>query len=531
MVSISTDNDQRDVQFLGRRVAGPALLAAALLGSLPLYWFGLRSLVVAWSVPEYSHGPLIPVISLFLFLRDMRHIPPSATAVRDRWPGVAVAMAGLALGVLGNLVRIPDIVTYAMIVWFAGLILICFGFRRGVLFWPAVLHLAFMLPLPTFVYWQVSVALQLVSSQIGVALIAALGIPVYLDGNIIDLGIYKLQVAEACSGLRYLFPMLSFSYVFALLYRGPIWHKLVLLAMAAPITVGMNSFRIGVIGTLVNAYGIEHAEGFLHTFEGWVIFIACVAILFLIAILLQQLTREPKPLSETLDIEFDGLGMQLARFREVVPSAALAVTMMVAVAASTAWHTTPPRATVEVARDPLALFPTWIGAWNGSAQFLPREIERVLNADDYFSGIFYHPDEAAPVDLFVAWYQKQTEGSGIHSPEVCIPVGGWEVSEWRGVEIAAEGAAPFAANRAVIQRGLDRQVVYYWFEQRGRRMTSDYAVKAVTVLDALLHGRSDGGLVRVITPLGANEPEAAADARLQRFLGEALPRLPRFVPE
>jgi exosortase D (VPLPA-CTERM-specific) len=514
-----------------RGLTGPLLLAAAFAATLPLFWYGLRSLVQAWGVPEYSHGPLIPAISLFLFLREMRAVPPTSAPVRDRWPGVFVAMLGIAAGLLGNLVRIPDIATYGFIVWLAGLTLVCFGLRRGALFWPALVHLIFMLPLPTFLYWQVSVALQLVSSQIGVGLIAALGIPVYLDGNIIDLGIYKLQVAEACSGLRYLFPMLSFSYVFAVLYQGPVWHKLLLLAMAAPITVAMNSFRIGMIGVLVDAYGIEHAEGFLHTFEGWVIFAACVAILFGMAALLQRLTPAPKSLSETLDIEFEGLGGQLARAAGVVPSAALAALVGLTAAAGIGWAAAPPREAVEVERDPLSLFPTWIGDWQGQVQFLDRDIERVLNADDYFSGAFVSPDEAASVDLFIAWYAKQTEGSGIHSPEVCIPVGGWEVSEWRRTEVSVPGAEPFEANRAVIRRGLESQLVYYWFEQRGRRMTSDYAAKAATVLDGLTRGRTDGGLVRVITPIATHEAEADADARLTRFLAETIPLVPRFAPE
>ena len=109
-----------------------------------------------------------------------------------------------------------------------------------------------MLPLPQVLYWKLSIFLQGVSSVIGVWFVQLAGIPVFLDGNVIDLGVYKLQVAEACSGLRYLFPILSFSYLFSILYRGPIWHKAVLLLSAAPLTVLMNSVRIGVIGILVN---------------------------------------------------------------------------------------------------------------------------------------------------------------------------------------------------------------------------------------------------------------------------------------
>lgn len=511
--------------------AGGAVLIVALVAAAVVFWPGLLSLVDAWQVPEYSHGPIIPLISLFLFLREMRGVPPATAPVTDRWQGVAVAALGLTVGLIGALVRIDDIVTYGMIVWLAGVALTSFGFRRGLLFWPAVLHLVFMLPLPQFMYWQVSVYLQLVSSQIGVALIQAAGIPVFLDGNVIDLGVYQLQVAEACSGLRYLFPMLSFSYVFAVLYQGPVWHKLVLLASAAPITVLMNSFRIGMIGVLVNSYGIEHAEGFLHAFEGWIIFIACVVILFGLAVLLQRLSGDPRPLSETLDIEFSGLGEQLARVRQLPASAALATVAAMTIVAGAAWHMTPARAAVDVPRETLVLFPRAFDGWVGASETLDPRIERVLGADDYFSANFVNQAAGESVNLFIAFYRSQTDGSGIHSPEICIPAGGWEVSRWRRIEVPLASGVTVPVNRAIVQQGLNRQLVYFWFEQRGRRLTSDYAVKALTVRDSVVRNRTDGGIVRLITPIDPRETEADADARLRRFLEPLEPQLARFLPD
>lgn len=506
-------------------------MAFFMAAGVVFFWPGFTSLVDAWATPEYSHGPIIPLISLFLFLREMRDVPPAPHAVVDRWPGYAVAVAGLLVGLLGLVSRIDDIVTYGFIVWTAGVVLTTFGLRRGALFWPAVLHLVFMLPLPQFVYWQVSIYLQTISSEIGVALIALFGIPVYLDGNIIDLGVYKLQVAEACSGLRYLFPLLSFSYLFAVLYQGPVWHKVVLLMSAAPITVAMNSFRIGMIGVLVNSYGIEHAEGFLHTFEGWIIFIACVCILFLEAIILQRLGGVRRPLSEAIDLSFDGLGDQLRRFRAVAPSGALMAGMVTTALAAAAWNAAPAPSPVSVLREPLALFPMRLDEWRGAQQLLDPEIERILAADDYLSATFTHEGAGDQVDLFVAYYRSQTEGSGIHSPEVCIPAGGWEVSAWVPTTVALENGMRFEVNRALIQKGVSRQLVYYWFEQRGQRLTSDYYVKALTVVESLRSGRSDGGLVRLITPLGLNESEEAGDARLRVFLEKTFAELPRFMPE
>ena len=120
-------------------------------------------------------------------------------------------MLGLVLGIFGNLVQIPDIVTYALIIWVGGVVLTGFGWERGKQHQLPVLHLIFMLPLPQFIYWKLTIVLQLISSELGVWFIQLAGIPVFLEGNVIDLGVYKLQVAEACSGLRYLFPCLLYT--------------------------------------------------------------------------------------------------------------------------------------------------------------------------------------------------------------------------------------------------------------------------------------------------------------------------------
>ena len=517
-------------QSINLRGLGLFLLLCAV--SVPVYWIGFVSLANAWSTPEYSHGPLIPLISLYLFLRELRNSPPPAAHINDRWPGVAVVGAALLIGALGNLVRIPDIVTYAFILWVGGVVLTVFGWKRGLTHWAPVLHLVFMLPLPQFLYWQLTIFLQQVSSIIGVWFVSLAGVPVYLEGNVIDLGVYKLQVAEACSGLRYLFPILSFSYLFAILYRGPMWHKAVLLLSAAPLTVFMNSVRIGVIGILVNSYGIEQAEGFLHFFEGWVIFLACVGILFLMAIGMQRLTPNPLPLADAIDLDFQGFGSIATRIVGIRASAALAAATLLTAGVTSAMVLAPARDAVEVSRDPFALFPRRIGDWSGFFSELDPGIENVLGADDYMNATYIAAGAKAPVNMFVAYYDRQTEGSGIHSPEVCLPVGGWEVFslEEHTVEMPGTPYGTFDLNRAVIQKGMSKQIVYYWFEQRGRRLTNDFAAKMTVVYDSLTRGRTDGALVRFVTEIGPEETEADADARIERFMKDSLHRLPRFVP-
>ena len=511
--------------------AGFGLFVLLLAASVPLFWIGFVSLAQAWSTAEYSHGPLIPLVSLYLFLRELRKMPPPDPAARTRWPGIAVVVLALAVAALGNLMRVPDIVTYAMILWVGGVVLTIFGWERGRRHQLPVVHLVFMLPLPQVLYWKLTIFLQWVSSALGVWFVSLMGVAVYLEGNVIDLGVYKLQVAEACSGLRYLFPILSFSYLFAILYRGPLWHKLVLLISAAPLTVLMNSVRIGVIGVLVDRYGIEQAEGFLHFFEGWVIFLICVLILFAMAILLQRLTPNPKPLSEAIDLDFEGFGGILNRIFAIRATPALALAAALTAAASLAWNTLPAPPAAAVDRDPLLLFPRQIGDWQSYTVALEPEVEKVLAADDYLNAFYQRPGGDI-VSFFVAYYDKQTEGQGIHSPEVCLPTGGWEVYSFieTPVDLTEAGYGHFTAVRAVIQKGLEQQLVYYWFEGRGKRLSNDVRAKLSVLTDSLTLGRTDGALVRYVTPIGADETEAIAEERLLGFMEESLPALPRFVP-
>ncbi len=515
------------------RPLGLGWLLLLVLAALPVFWLGFASLGRAWVTAEYSHGPLIPLISLYLFLRELRQAPAiDPTAVVDRRPGLALIAAALMFGLFGNLVQIPDLVTYAFILWVGGVVLTVMGWQRGRQHQLPVLHLVFMLPLPQFVFWKLTIFLQLISSQVGVWFVELMGVPVFLEGNVIDLGVYKLQVAEACSGLRYLFPILSFSYLFGILYRGPFWHKAVLFLLAAPLTVLMNSFRIGVIAVLVNSYGIGQAEGFLHFFEGWVIFGACIAVLFGMAIALQRLTPNPLPLSETIDLDTEGFATQLRRGLAIAPSRGLIGAALVSLAVGAAFVLAPAPARQTVDRDTFALFPRNIAAWSGSPERLDAETEAVLGASDYINATYQAAGDGS-VNLFAAWYVSQTEGEGLHSPEVCLPVGGWEVFSIDPTPVSMPGTVygDFNVNRAVIQKGMSKQLVYYWFEQRGQRMTSDYAAKFSVVWDSLTRGRSDGALIRFVTPINPGETEAAADARMQRFMAEALKTLPRFVPQ
>ncbi|WP_299553839.1 VPLPA-CTERM-specific exosortase XrtD [uncultured Tateyamaria sp.] len=504
------------------------------LGALVFFWDGTRALLAAWQLPEYSHGPLIPILSALLFLRQLKSVPENPGPVRARWPGIVVILAAIALGTLGKLASIDDIVAYALILWVGGILLISFGWRTGKHFWPPVLHLVYMLPLPGVLYYKMTTWLQFISSELGVWLLKLMSIPVFLDGNIIDLGVMKLHVAEACSGLRYLFPILSFSYIFAVLYRGPMWHKAVLLISAAPITVLMNSVRIALAGVIVDYFGPDWLDGFTHFFEGWVIFVICIALLFLLAKIMLLFHQRKMSLPQALDLDTDGLVTQALRLRLVQPSATLIGATLAILAAIALFQAVPQRGDYTVPRDSFALFPRSLGDWQqvGPQQYLSADVETVLRADDYLQIDLAHKDTSDPdIGLFLAWYNDQSKG-GVHSPEICLPGGGWEIAWLERTDMTAElnSTTPFELNKAIIQKGEIRMMVYYWFEQKGRRIAWDFEAKYWLMMDGIRTGRTDGALVRLTTLIDAGESDANAAKRLNGMVADLMPTLPRFIP-
>ena len=527
-----TSNPPRRTDLSAFLRPGLFWLLVAVVGALVFFHEGIEALLVAWQLPEYSHGPLIPVLSLLLFLRQLKDVPIQTAPVTDRGAGVIVLLLALGMALVGKLSQIDDIVAYALILWVGAILLISFGWAQGRQFWPPVLHLVYMLPLPGVLYYKLSTYLQAISSELGVWMLQVIDIPVFLEGNIIDLGVYKLHVAEACSGLRYLFPILSFSYIFAVLYRGPMWHKAVLLLAAVPITVVMNSVRIAFAGWIVNYWGLEHLEGFSHFFEGWVIFMLCVILLFILARILLIFHPQKLGLVDALDLDTSGLATQAARIRLIEASRALILAAVLACGGALVWELRPQIETRAPDREPFALFPVALGDWTaGRATRLEADVERTLGADDYVSLEFTNPDAAAPVSFFSAYYEDQTKG-GTHSPEICLPGAGWEIAWLERIDIAPEVGfdAPYHLNRAVIQKGETRMMAYYWFEQHGRHVAWDFAAKMYLLWDGLTINRTDGALVRLITPILEGESDAQAEARLKSVFLEVEQVLPRHVP-
>ncbi len=528
--TVTADAPDHSGRFPGRL---PALLLLALLVLVLVYAFreGLAWMVsYGWQKEEYNHGYLIPIVAAFLVAVRAREF--AAVPWNGSPSGLLLVVAGFLLLLLGQLSSVLTVSQYGFIVALWGCFATVLGWPAVKTIWPALAYLVFMVPMPDFIEVKLTANLQLISTAIGVKVIRLASIPVYVEGNIIDLGAYQLAVAEACSGLRYLFPLMSFGFLCAALFQAPAWQRVIVFLTSIPLTVVMNSVRIGVIGILVNFYGVEQAEGFLHDFEGWVVFMACVAILFLMMFVMARLSG--RRLLKSLQLDTPPLG-DLFRLLAGQPArrSAAAAAAVVVLSGTVLMAAVDARQEIIPARSSLAAFPLVIGDWRGDEQFTEQAVLDSLQADDTILALYSRDADPFQVGLWVTYYSSQKGDRAVHSPSVCLPGGGWTVEVLESVQVPGVRAdgSDLPVNRSIIAMGDARQLVYYWFWQRGRMLTNEYLVKWYIFWDGLTRNRTDGGLVRLTTMIG-DGPDAVAEAdrRMQEFLRTLDPKLAYFLP-
>jgi exosortase D (VPLPA-CTERM-specific) len=504
------------------------LVSIAVLLAVAAFSGGLWNLVVRWSQQEeYSHGFLIPVVAAWLLWARRDALRTSVG--QPSWTGPVLILLTIPVLIVGELSALFFLSQLGFIVTLIGIVLAIGGYSLLRVAFIPIAFLVFAIPLPYFIDTELSFRLQLISSELGVFFIRMFGVPVYLTGNVIDLGNYKLQVAEACSGLRYLYPLLSFGFLAAYLFQAPLWQRALVFLSAIPITIVMNSFRIGMVGLLVDRWGTAQAEGLLHYFEGWVVFLACAGLLAA-EIYLFALLRSRKGFFQVFYLpKLAGRAPYELSRGSAGRFPLVSCLLLLCTAGLTLFFVTT-RQEIVPERLSFVTFPQKIGAWEGRPSLMEPDVEHALNVDDYILSD-YRKSTGARINFYVAYYASQRKGSSPHSPIVCIPGDGWQITEFERTNVRIDTLnLTLPLNRVIIARDNDKQLVYYWFVERNRQIANEYWAKWYLLVDAITRNRTDGALVRLVTPLHTGESEHAADERLQSFLKDLEPRLKAYLP-
>jgi exosortase len=258
------------------------LLYASVFKALLLQW---------WTDPDYGHGFFVPLFSGFVLWRQRRRW--IETEIRPSNLGLVVMLGAVGLLLIGSLGAELFTSRFSLIVLLAGMILFLAG-------WPMLRAVAFplaflilMIPIPAIIYNQITFPLQLFASRLATIWLELANGPVLRDGNVLVLSNYSLEVVEACSGIRSLMTLISLAIIYGYLVEPRRWVRYVLVILMVPSAIAANAFRIMGAGMMAHRFGPAAAEGFLHTFSGWVIFVAALLVLFGCHWILRHIGKRP----------------------------------------------------------------------------------------------------------------------------------------------------------------------------------------------------------------------------------------------
>jgi len=541
----------------------PVFLAAALAF---LYANVLAKLGFDWWTDEnYSHGLLVPFVIGFIVWSEFDELKKAAGKPSVVF-GFALILFALLLLLGGTLGAELFTRRISLVVMLVGITVYFFGARiLKSLVVPFVL-LLLAIPIPQIIFNKIAFPLQIWASQAAVWGIRLFEVPTIRKGNVIEIlprgasQIIALEVVEACSGIRSLMTLMTIALVlayftrakhkriedannFAFLKNPDFWRASILMLSAIPIAIFTNAARVTATGVFTYYYGKQATESVWHSISGWLVYLVALALLFALNLIVKKLLTAKNELREAESSKFKVQSSKPENENSAIrnPQSAfenrqspianpfyrlLAVLLIGGVFIN--WFER--RGEAEIVRKPLAEIPAALGDWKqkGDPIRFDAATESVLRTTDYTMREYVLPDGRI-ANIYVGYYASQRAGATYHSPQNCLPGAGWVMQSPAPVEIKTASGASFTANKFIIENGVYKEVLIYWYQGRGRFERSEYADKINTVLDSVLRRRSDGAMVRVMTSVGYSEAEATNAA--VDLAAQTAGRLDLFVPE
>ena len=508
--------------------AAVAFLYATVLAKLGRDW---------WSDENYSHGLLVPFVIAFIIWNEWDALK-NTVQKGSLWFGGGVCILAILLLFAGTLGAELFTTRISFVLMLAGIIFYFFGTKILRLLTVPFALLLLAIPIPQIIFNRIAFPLQIWASQMAVWGIRLFEVPTVRKGNVIDIlprgstQAISLEVVEACSGIRSMMTLVTLALILAYFTRrsnkaglstAEFWRAVVLMIAAVPIAVLTNAARVTATGVFTYSYGKQATDGTFHDMSGWLVYVAALAFLLLANLLLQKISGSS---DATLNDRIPE--SRISNFKFQISQIVMLIVILVIGGAAVNWFSL--RGENEIARRPLAEMPTNLGEWRqkGDAIKFNESVENILRATDYTMRE-YSLAEGRVANAYVGYYASQRTGATYHSPQNCLPGAGWVMKDPQSIEITTPGGRTFSANRYIVENGIYREAMIYWYQGRGRFESSEYSDKINTVLDSVTRRRSDGAMVRVLVSVGADETAAIkAAADLSARLAE---NLTPFVPE
>jgi exosortase len=268
---------------IAAKASWPPMWQVISLGGLLLwlYYPTLAHLVGQWwNDPNFSHGFFVPLFAAYVIWQERARL--ARVKLQPSWLGALLLGFGLCVLVLGQMGAEIFLSRVSLLIVLAGVVVLFLGwsFFRAVLFPWAFLLL--MIPIPAIVFNQITFPLQLLASKVASTMLPWFGVPVLREGNVIMLPAMSLEVADACSGIRSLMSLATISVIYGYLMERKTAVRVLLALASLPIAVAANSLRVVGTGLLVQYWDPDKAQGFFHEFQGWLMFVASLLMLYLL---------------------------------------------------------------------------------------------------------------------------------------------------------------------------------------------------------------------------------------------------------
>jgi exosortase len=257
--------------------------ATALIGILMMavYYRVLAKLVLDWAeIPDFSHGFLVPIFAAYLVWAKKKTL--LQTKVAPTWSGVAVVALGLVVLLLGVYGAELFLSRISLVILLAGLVLSFGGWELLKELRFPILVLILAIPIPAIIFNEITFPLQILATKLASALLQLFNVPVLREGNVIQLSVMKLEVAEACSGIRSLVSLFTLAIFYGYFLEKSPLRRTILAVASIPIAIAANAVRIFGTGLCVQYWDPDKAMGFFHEFQGWVMFLVSLGCLFIV---------------------------------------------------------------------------------------------------------------------------------------------------------------------------------------------------------------------------------------------------------
>ncbi len=498
----------------------PIYLALLILISLfASYWPILQKLALRWNSGDNSYCYL--VVPVFLYLCWERKEDFRFTEFDWSVWGLFPALLSVVTIIIGELGSVESLLYLGLWGCVISVIITMYGLRRSLALWFPLLILLFIIPLPPFINRILTFKMKMAASSLSVEMLRATGVSVLQNGNILDLGVTKMQVVDACSGLRYIVSMFLMALLIGHFFVSGWWRKILLVLLVYPLSIIINAVRIFITGILLIRGYQSLTEGVFHDGAGLIAFLVAGGVLFVFAGIIMKIGTVGK-----VRLWRDPGASQVSSFRPLLLTACFCMLF-----AGSGWGLQNMASALTIPqRNSFVSFPMEIAEWQGSRSYLSQEILDSLWADDYVNATFTRKGSPNVIYLLIPYYEYQGTRHTAHAPQSCLLGGGWGMTR-SGTTRVAVPDREIDAGMMLLEKDNHRMLAGYFFLQRGRVIISPWWNKFYLMLDAVKMRRTDGALVRIEMTVAEGQDLDEAEKMLHEFIAGLWPLLSEYVPD